>query len=59
MRCCDDYGECTQGHGCACHETSPEEEVFEHDGNLAWIGFLICCLSAVVMVALIIWGVTQ
>jgi len=57
MNCCDDYGECTQGHGCACHETPLHDE--KHEVSLAWLGFLACCLSAAVMVALIIWGVTE
>jgi len=59
MNCCDSYGKCTQGHGGACHETPPEDEALESDGSLAWLGFLIYCLSAVVMVELIIWGALQ
>jgi len=38
--------------------TKTSLEDAKRDANLARLGFLACCLSAAVMVALIIWGVT-
>lgn len=59
MTCCNALGECSQSTGCVCHETPIDDVVLESDGTQAHIGFLLCCLSAVVMTGLIIFGVTR
>lgn len=59
MSCCDALGPCQQGHGCACHETHLDDVQLEDDGTQARLGLLLCILSAVVVMDLIIFGVTQ
>lgn len=48
MNCCNDFGECKQGHGCPARET--HEALFHADKTLTSIG--ICGATALALLSL-------